>query len=84
MTTVHGVRQGVGNKLYATTCILFRAAIRPRKRSSLLSRVTNPLKKVLGRFRGVAILKSHLLFGESVISLGKALSPLAVLEQRTG
>ena len=56
MTTVHGVRQGVGNKLYATTCVLFRAAKKKKKRSSLLSRVTNPLKKVLGRFRGVRTL----------------------------
>ena len=25
VTTIHGVRQGVGNELYATSCILFRA-----------------------------------------------------------
>ena len=30
----------------------------PEKKSSLLSRVNNPLEKVFGRFRGVAIQKT--------------------------
>ena len=83
MTTIRGIRHIVGKELYATTCILFRAAITPRKRSSLLSKVNNILKKVLGRFRRVAILYSTPLLLWDNNSLGEALSPKAVLDQRT-